>query len=403
MKLSTFFDHWILYEYRQPPAGLAFYRIFYVLLTLLFKGSPIYLWLATMPAYLYNPPRFSLGAFFTGFPPYWVCFALTMGVAILYVALLFGYRTSITGIALFSLLLIGNSFTYSFGKIDHDKLFAMLLPLVMAFSNWGSCYSLDEANRGQSKGEGWPIALLALLFGFAMFSAGVPKYWSGWLNPSSSAVQGYVFSRYYALNNHDYLATFFVHFQYPIFWEVLDYATVFFELGFFLALFRRRWFQRFLIIAVFFHLANFLILNISFAANLFFYLLFINWQPIVDFVQSSAKVKRILQILRSHLAFSIALLLQISFVLFRIFNYANPNVLENSAGDVTRTLPVVSLLDFVLHSLHTQFDVNLLLLVTAASLVCLFFLHALLRSLWNHLSSTLDEHGALNGRRKILR
>lgn len=365
------YDHWIEDEYRQSAQGLACYRILYVLLTLVFKGTPNYLWLATMPNYLYNPPLFSLGALLPGFPSYPFCFALTIGVAILYVFLLFGFRTRLTGLALFGLLLIGNSFSYSFGKISHDELFALLLPLIMSFSGWGALYSLDATRDRQPRTEGWPITLLALLLGFAMLTAGLPKVQSGWLDPSSSAVQWYMVRRYYGFHSQDYLAPLFAQLQYPFFWEALDYGAVFFELLFLWTVVRRRWFQGFLVLAVGFHLANLLILTISFTANLLIYLLFIDWQPVINLVRK-ANLQALGRIFSRQWALFIVLLLQIGFVLFRA--YAYPHVTENALREEANGRDhnaIVSPLDLMLHALQIQIDTNLLLLLGAV-LVVLF-------------------------------
>jgi hypothetical protein len=51
------------------------------------------------------------------------------------------------------LILTGNGFAYSMGKINHDLLLAAI-PLVMAFSNWGSAWSLDAVTGKTRKPEG---------------------------------------------------------------------------------------------------------------------------------------------------------------------------------------------------------------------------------------------------------
>ena len=364
------YDHWIQDEYRQPLQGLALYRILYVLLTLVFKGTPSYLWLATMPNYLYNPPLFSLGTLFPGFPIYGICLALTIGIAILYIFLLFGFRTRTVGLTLFGLLLIGNSFSFGFGKISHDELFALLLPLIMSFSGWGEHYSLDAAPE-RRQAAGWPMTLLALLLGFAMFTAGVPKFQSGWLDPSSSAVQWYLVRRYYGLDRQDYLAPLFAQWHNPFFWEALDYGAVLFELLFLFAIVRRHWFQRLLALAVGFHLANLLLLNISFTANLLIYLLFIEWQPIIKFIRK-ASLQHVLRIFSNQWAFRTVLILHTGFVLFRTYTY--PNTTENALREQVNAVNnnvIVSLFDLVLYHWNVQIDTNLLLLIAAVLVILL--------------------------------
>src|SRR5690625_5725460 len=69
----------------------------------------------------------------------------------------------------------------------------------MAFTNWGAAYSVDSCRQNSSDqtAESWPLTLLALLIGFMMFTAGVPKILGGWLDPSTQAVQGHLFNQYF--------------------------------------------------------------------------------------------------------------------------------------------------------------------------------------------------------------
>ena len=105
----------------------------------------------------------------------WAVLTLTIG-------LLVGWKTRLVGLALAAVLFVGNSFEYSFGKINGDILLIVTL-LVMSFSGWDRKFSVDAQRRTfRCAAPCWPLALLALLIGLAMLSAAVPKATSGWLN-----------------------------------------------------------------------------------------------------------------------------------------------------------------------------------------------------------------------------
>jgi hypothetical protein len=68
------------------------------------------------------------------------------------------------------LIVVGNSFDYSFGKIDHDILVPVVLS-VMAGSGWGWRLSVDAITwRRPEPPPGWPLALLLFVIGLSMLS-----------------------------------------------------------------------------------------------------------------------------------------------------------------------------------------------------------------------------------------
>lgn len=284
--LVTKLNHWIFEEYWVPPGALSLYRIVYALFVLLVVGSPPFRWISGKPSIFFDPPTYSLTNLFHDFPPAYFFWGLDAAITVLLVSLLFGFRTRWTSWLLAIGLFTGFSWSYAYGKINHDTLLMSLVPLVMGFSNWGAHFSFDQKRSDGllPRERHWPVALLALLLGFAMFTAGVPKLLSGWLDPATQAVQGYTLRQHYDFFADQLLAPWFVKFDNPLFWEVLDYSAVVFEVGFLLAVARQPLFRFFVALAVFFHVANCFMLNIDFSRNVALYLLFIDWStPLKQF------------------------------------------------------------------------------------------------------------------------
>lgn len=280
-------DAFIFERYQLPTEALGIYRIVYAV-SQLFIYFPVKLtWLSGLPSYLYDPPIYSLGGLFTQFPSMPFLLVLQYLIPVLLVMLLFGFKTRWTSLALGLCLLVAYSFVYSLGKIDHN-IIALLIPLIMAFSGWGSKYSMDEKSTSE-KSEGWPIALLVLLLSFAMFTAGFSKLIGGWLNPQTHAAQSIFYFTYFVDERRDLLAPLLIHVTNSTFWEVFDYMGVFFELAFIPAMFFPRVFRALIAFTVGFHLMNLLIMNITFTFNLIIYVMFIDWKIVLPSVQSLFK------------------------------------------------------------------------------------------------------------------
>ena len=284
--LTKHLDHWIFEEYRVPPRALSVFRVGYAAFILLVVGVPPFRWVGGKPDIFFDPPMLSVVRLFDRLPAPIFFWMLDVVVTLLFVFLLFGFRTRWTSWLLSVGLFMGFNWSYAYGKIDHDTLLMALVPLVMSFSGWEAHYSLDQkrSSRPLSPEQYWPVALLALLLGFAMFSAGMPKLLSGWLDPTTHAVQGYTIRQHYDFYADQLLAPVMSHYHQPWFWELLDYSAVLFEVGFLLAVAKQQIFRFFIVLTVLFHLANCLLLNIEFTRNLSFYLLFIDWRPIIRWV-----------------------------------------------------------------------------------------------------------------------
>jgi uncharacterized membrane protein YphA (DoxX/SURF4 family) len=366
MSPITAYLNWLVSQgYRLPEKALGLYRIAFCLFLILIKGTPDITWLSGIPDLLYDPPAIGPAAMFEGFPPQWVSIPLTILTAIAAACVLFGYRTRISSLSLFGLLLVTSTLTYTFGKINHDELMAMVVPGLMAFSGWGNTFSIDAARGVRYPNRGWPVAMIAMVLAFAMFTAGVPKLLSGWLDPRTAAVQGHVVHRVYAVGINDYLVLPLLRVDLGLVWEIFDYFVVIFELAFLLAFLRPRLFRAWLVIAVGFHLANLLVLNISFTANLVVYLLFINWESILRAVER-VHFRRVLSLFESGAMLTLVTVTSVGFVVWRaIEGGASENSLR-SAINADVPAGIAAPINFILGAGPMSWlDINLALLISA--------------------------------------
>lgn len=279
-KIKERFSHWIFDSFEVTAEGLGLYRIFYALFTFCFllPSTDMYQFLGTIPNDLYNPPPGPM-MIFDGFPSevMFVVFHLLLVGSL--ISLLIGYKTAFSSVTVGVMLLVIKGFFYSLGKINHDLLLAVV-PIVMSFSGWGVAYSIDawRSNKpGVKKVESWPLTLLALFIGFMMFTAGFAKLLGGWLYLETQATLGHFFNQFFVKGRQDLLATQIVNIDSQLVWELLDYATVFFEIGFLVAILHPRTTRLFVSFAVLFHFSIMMSLNISFLPNFPAYAAFLSW------------------------------------------------------------------------------------------------------------------------------
>ncbi len=277
MDVSLLIDRlnaWVNQAFYMSNKTLATYRILYCIAVIFIIGIPNYSWIANHPTYIYNPPSYSIAAFFQGFPGFIFLETLSLSIIVLYLFLLFGFYTRLVSILLTIFMIIGQSFAFSFGKIDHNILF-VILPLMMAFSAWGNHYSIDHIRGKEYSSNPWIITIIALVIGFAMFTAGVPKLLHGWLDVSSQATQSYVIKKYYSGAELALWAPYLMNLSSEVFWESLDYLAVVFEIGFLVVVFKPTIFRVFIFLALCFHFFNGLMLDVFFIGNNVVYLLFL--------------------------------------------------------------------------------------------------------------------------------
>jgi hypothetical protein len=294
MKINqTSFDRWIFETYKVSSEGLGLFRICASLFLLFFlipgNGLEHYRYLASLPPDFYIPPPGPM-MLFDSFPPL-VVFQVIYGLIILFaMGMLVGYRTKTASIFAGLSILAMQGLIYSVGKVNHEILVG-IFPIIMAFTNWGNSFSVDSfrKNGNQQLPESWPLVLLSLFIGFMMFTAGFPKILGGWLDPSTHAVKAHLFRQFFVHEREAFLAGYAIQFQSDLFWEILDWITVFFEIGFLIAVLRANWFRSLLIFVIFFHFSTKLLMNISFLPNFLAYAAFLNWSEIHQFNQQKVQ------------------------------------------------------------------------------------------------------------------
>jgi hypothetical protein len=262
------FEAWALESYALRAVDLATFRIFYASFVLV-AVVPIASWWPVMPRAFFNPP-IGPAALFTAPPPPSVLLGVNALLSLFAAMLLVGWRTSVASAGTGLTLLALDSWAYSLGYIVHDILL-VVTPLVLAFSAWGRARSVDAARRpspARERAEAWPIALLALLVGFAMFTAGWAKATTGWLDPKLRCTYGFLVCNNRGAGRETWAMEWALGVDSDWFWKIADWLTVALELAFLAAAIHRRSFCLILAMASLFHLRALLLLDIQFAHNL---------------------------------------------------------------------------------------------------------------------------------------
>jgi len=277
---TSILDHFVFEEYKTSASSLGLYRILFAGYVLLLV-FPQHLWVSNFPNSFFNPPV-GVTAFFTGFPDsrfFLIINALSILAA---VWLLFGYHTGIASISLALLWLTGNCWAYSFGKINHDILLILTLPVMQA-AGWGREYSMDAfryPSVAEKQTRPWAIALMALIVALAMLTAAWAKFASGWFDPHSHAVQGHLLFNDLVVGRSNWFVKYILPVHLGAFWEFLDDSTVLLESAFMLTVLWRPAFRVVCALACFLHLGIALTMEIAYVANLIVYAAFCNWSVI---------------------------------------------------------------------------------------------------------------------------
>ncbi len=281
------FEERVIGGYVADATDIAIFRIIYASY-LLFQIVPIASWLPQTPQAFFHPP-IGFAAFFTAPPSAFVIVGLNLLLSLFASMLLVGWRTRVASLGTGLTLLILNSWSYSLGKIDHEVLL-VIAPLVMRYSCWGSSLSVDSIRPPHAACEesnASPLALLAILIGFAMFTSGWSKATSGWLDSNRLCTYGYVVGRELQSGRETSVVQWALAIDSVWFWKMADWTTVVFELAFLPAALFGRSFRFMLIVASCFHLCVLLLLDIPFSANLIVYGAFVPYTTI-PFFRSAA-------------------------------------------------------------------------------------------------------------------
>ena len=254
-------------------SSLAMFRILFGLFLLLI-ATPHTAWVGDVPQAFFDPPYLSFANLLSDFPPKPVFQTLDVLTVALLGFITLGIKARWSTLAFFIVGIIGNSFAFSLGKIDHSFL-SLVLALCMSFSGWGTKYALVPDKPSRFDSVRLSLGLLAVLIAFGMFTAGFLKalYWIDF-NVNTSGFLRWFYSGYYNLGRTELLAPIIPNIPTPLF-EFADYLAVAFELsGFIFLLAGRKTWLTWLLMAAAFHLVNVLALNIVFNKHFLVYLAF---------------------------------------------------------------------------------------------------------------------------------
>jgi hypothetical protein len=195
----------------------------------------------------------------------------------LHIPLLVGYKTKWVSFSISILSIVSLSFAYSFGKINHTTFYE-LCPAIFSLAGWGACFSIDSktapVEEVKPQNGHWIFAFI-LAIAFAYFTAGFAKRsWSD-LDLSTHGAMVWFISRIHIHDMPGLLTAAVLSIRSPIFWEGIDYITIFFEVGIILSLLHLRIFRIVIACIVLFHIANYFMLLISFETMVLIWLPFL--------------------------------------------------------------------------------------------------------------------------------
>ena len=272
----SYYDRWLFREYVPDPTALAICRIVFVGLALL-NTVPRHLWVADLPDLFFSPPV-GPTAFLIGFPPGGLLVGLNIALAVALAGVSAGCLTRTCSLAAGLLMIALDAIAFSTGKIDHTILTPLTL-LALAFSGWGGRLSVDAARRANGgrpprAAAAWPLALLAMTVGLAVWTAGWTKATTGWLDLDTVATRGHLARNFFGAGRETWLGDLVLSRTETWLLEPMDWVTVLVELAFGVAFVNRRLFRALLAMMCLFHLGVHWMFDISFAGNVLVYAVF---------------------------------------------------------------------------------------------------------------------------------
>ncbi|QEO13520.1 hypothetical protein FLP10_03140 [Agromyces intestinalis] len=261
-------------QWATPPQVLAVARVAFAIGLLLvwqpLDAAP----LGSLPAEVYFAPLGPM-VLLGGFPPTWWLVALEVGSRGALAALALGWRTRAAGLTFAVIETILSGYRYSTGKIDHDILLYTVVPAVMSFSAWGDRLSIDSLirpRRARADASAIAVSLVAVATAVEFATSGIAKAATGWLDPTSSAVEAWA-RQYEQSSSLRAVGETLLASDSLLLWKSFDVATVVFELGFLVAIVSRRVTRWYVLGAVGFHLGILLVLGIDFSKLTLVYLI----------------------------------------------------------------------------------------------------------------------------------
>jgi uncharacterized membrane protein YphA (DoxX/SURF4 family) len=253
------------------PLQLAVFRVAYAAYVLLSNQPPALSWIPGLPSHFRSAPP-GLPSLLPAPSPL-LALLLEALLVVAVVALLVGWRTRSASFAVGVLALINSAMAFSFGKIDHT-IMLWVVPLVFASSSWGDRLSIDARRNPSVKRTVSPtpqVPVLATILSFGFATAALPKLAGGWLAFDESATRSYFDSRV-ARGAVTPLTGTLTELDSALFWELLDWMTVIFEVGAAAVFLFPAAYRLMAVVAGGFHIATHLVMDISFEFSLIVYL-----------------------------------------------------------------------------------------------------------------------------------
>lgn len=277
------FERWVFQTFPVSREGLRLLRVAFGAYLFLFVAPTIgeRAWMSGLPDELFYPPLGPM-VLFDGFPPSWFFVFLEVLILLSSLTLLFGFFTSVSALVAAGAMFFYNGFLFSFEGVSPGLHLLNISLVCLTLTGWGESTESGEASSLEHEAEyrQWPLTLLAFILGFAFLTAGVQKLTGGWLLLEDQAVRNYLERNMYAYGRFGAATSPLSSIQSEAFWELGDWSTVLFEIGFFAAICSRRVFRFFCAFAILFHTGVLLLLDISFVYMLVVYAVFLDWRGI---------------------------------------------------------------------------------------------------------------------------
>lgn len=252
--------------YRPAPRPMAVLRIVFAAYVVIWPRNIE--WIGEMSAVGFDPPPGPF-AILPGPAPARVIHAVEMLRALIALWVLIGWKTRTASGCLSLALVVCSGLAYSFGKTDAVILYE-LAPLMLGLAGWGSAWSVDAWRHKAARPSGYAMFVYATVIAFGMFTAAAAKVATGWLDPSRQATRFFVAVTAGGPRSGP-LADWLLRLDSPVFWKLLDYATLFAEGWLVVALFSPLLFRIGLLIMSLFHVGVWLLLGIDFHLHVFVY------------------------------------------------------------------------------------------------------------------------------------
>lgn len=270
------------YDSAYGIEDLARSRQVFFLLFLLF-GFNDFSYVRLLGPGLFKPPALSPAWWWGAVPPPWFFVSLGIVNFLSVAALLLGWQLRWATFVFCGSYIIGHSFYYSFGQVDHYYLFIPLFPLIGLLGGWG------RPGRW-TLSAGGVYFVMAFALGLAFLTAALPKLLTGWLSWQDQQVRYVIVNYTYGIpqshTGHWILSTL----KNKAAWEALDWLTVAFEGSVIAFVARPRWFWLGLALCCLFHGIVFVVLGINFFHIFIVYAALLPWTRMANRLKGALRL-----------------------------------------------------------------------------------------------------------------